>query len=36
MDTKTKLQNALKDAMRAGYTLSKDTLSLAIAAIQMS
>ena len=36
MDTKTKLQNALKDAMRAGDTLRKDTLRLAIAAIQMA
>ncbi len=36
MDTKTKLQEALKDALRAGDKMRKDTLRMAIAAIKLA
>ncbi len=36
MDIKSKLENALKDAMRAGDDTSKRTLRMALAAIRMA
>ena len=36
MDTKLKLENALKDAMRAGDDTGKRTVRMALAAIRMA
>ena len=36
MDTKTKLENALKDAMRAGDAVGKRTVRMALAAIKQA
>jgi len=36
MDTKTKLQEALKDALRTGNQMRKDTLRMIIAAIKLA
>jgi uncharacterized protein len=36
METKTRLENDLKDAMRAGDTLRKNTLRLALSAIRLT
>ncbi|HNT24450.1 MAG TPA: GatB/YqeY domain-containing protein [Anaerolineales bacterium] len=36
MDTKTKLQEALKDALRTGNQMRKDTLRMTIAAIKLA